>query len=159
MLAELSMGMSHDYEIAIEEGATLVRVGHRYFRHAARLSDPCRPFADAADKPSGAVTRMNVSPMDLRQQRFHTRFRGFDKIEVTALLAAVAEDYEQALRETDRLRQEVSTHGGPAQRAPRARAQPSGDADDGADGCPTTSKRPPKRKPTASFATPAAARS
>jgi len=51
---------------------------------------------------------MNVSPMDLRQQRFHTRFRGFDKIEVTALLAAVAEDYEQALRETDRLRQELS---------------------------------------------------
>ena len=52
---------------------------------------------------------MNVSPMDLRQQRFHTTFRGFDKIEVTALLAAVAEDYEQALRETDRLRQELSS--------------------------------------------------
>ena len=51
---------------------------------------------------------MNVSPMDLRQQRFHTTLRGFDKVEVTALLAAVAEDYEQALRETDRLRQEVS---------------------------------------------------
>jgi cell division initiation protein len=51
---------------------------------------------------------MNVSPMDLRQQRFHTRFRGFDKIEVTALLAAVAEDYEQALRETDRLRQDLA---------------------------------------------------
>ena len=26
---------------------------------------------------------MNVSPLDLRQQRFHTRFRGYDKIEVT----------------------------------------------------------------------------
>jgi len=52
---------------------------------------------------------MNVSPMDLRQQRFHTAFRGFDKVEVTALLAAVAEDYEQALRETDRLRQELSS--------------------------------------------------
>ena len=52
---------------------------------------------------------MNVSPMDLRQQRFHTTFRGFDKVEVTALLAAVAEDYEQALRETDRLRQELSS--------------------------------------------------
>jgi pyridoxal phosphate enzyme (YggS family) len=31
MLAELSMGMSHDYEIAIEEGATLVRVGTAIF--------------------------------------------------------------------------------------------------------------------------------
>jgi cell division initiation protein len=51
---------------------------------------------------------MNVSPLDLRQQRFHSRFRGFDKIEVTSFLAAVAEDYEQALRETDRLRQELA---------------------------------------------------
>jgi pyridoxal phosphate enzyme (YggS family) len=30
-LAELSMGMSHDYEIAVEEGATLVRVGTAIF--------------------------------------------------------------------------------------------------------------------------------
>ena len=51
---------------------------------------------------------MNVSPLDLRQQRFRTTFRGFDKIEVTAFLAAVAEDYEQALREADRLRQDVA---------------------------------------------------
>src|SRR6516165_4490889 len=51
---------------------------------------------------------MNVSPLDLRQQRFHTRVRGFDKIEVTSFLAAVADDYEQALRETDRLRQDLS---------------------------------------------------
>jgi cell division initiation protein len=50
---------------------------------------------------------MNVSPLDLRQQRFRKSFRGFDKVEVTALLVAVADDYEQALRETDRLRQEL----------------------------------------------------
>jgi pyridoxal phosphate enzyme (YggS family) len=31
MLGELSMGMSHDFEIAIEEGATLVRVGSAIF--------------------------------------------------------------------------------------------------------------------------------
>jgi pyridoxal phosphate enzyme (YggS family) len=31
MLAELSMGMSHDFEAAIEEGATLVRVGSAIF--------------------------------------------------------------------------------------------------------------------------------
>ena len=30
-LRELSMGMSHDYEVAIEEGATLVRVGTAIF--------------------------------------------------------------------------------------------------------------------------------
>ena len=28
---ELSMGMSHDYSIAVEEGATLVRIGSRIF--------------------------------------------------------------------------------------------------------------------------------
>ena len=32
-LPELSMGMSHDYEVAIEEGATLVRVGSAIFGH------------------------------------------------------------------------------------------------------------------------------
>jgi cell division initiation protein len=49
---------------------------------------------------------MNVSPLDLRQQRFRSAFRGFDKIEVTSLLTAAADDYEEALRETDRLKQE-----------------------------------------------------
>jgi cell division initiation protein len=50
---------------------------------------------------------MNVSPLDLRQQRFRTRFRGYDTVEVVSLLTAVADDYEQALKETDRLRQEL----------------------------------------------------
>jgi len=50
---------------------------------------------------------MNVSPLDLRQQRFKSALRGFDKVEVTSFLAAVADDYEQALRETDRLRQDL----------------------------------------------------
>jgi len=50
---------------------------------------------------------MNVSPLDLRQQRFRKTFRGFDKVEVTSFMAAVAEDYEAALRETDRLRQDL----------------------------------------------------
>ena len=30
-LAELSMGMSHDYEVAVEEGATMVRIGTAIF--------------------------------------------------------------------------------------------------------------------------------
>jgi len=51
---------------------------------------------------------MNVSPLDLRQQRFATALRGFDKIEVTSFLLAVADDYEEALRETDRLRQDMN---------------------------------------------------
>ena len=31
LLRELSMGMSHDFEVAIEEGATMVRVGSAIF--------------------------------------------------------------------------------------------------------------------------------
>ena len=31
MLSELSMGMSHDFEVAVEEGATMVRVGSAIF--------------------------------------------------------------------------------------------------------------------------------
>ena len=50
---------------------------------------------------------MKVSPLDLRQQRFKTIFRGYDPTEVNALLAEVADDYEHALRETDRLQQEL----------------------------------------------------
>ena len=37
MLRELSMGMSHDFEVAIEEGATLVRVGTAIFGHRSRV--------------------------------------------------------------------------------------------------------------------------
>jgi cell division initiation protein len=45
---------------------------------------------------------MNVSPLDLRQAKFNSVLRGFDKIEVTSFLMAAADDYEQALRETDK---------------------------------------------------------
>lgn len=50
---------------------------------------------------------MKVTPLDLRQQRFRTVMRGFDKTEVVALLTEAADDYEHALRETDRLQQEL----------------------------------------------------
>jgi len=40
MLQELSMGMSHDFEVAIEEGATLVRVGTAIFGGRARGQTP-----------------------------------------------------------------------------------------------------------------------
>jgi cell division initiation protein len=51
---------------------------------------------------------MKVSPLDLRQLRFRSAFRGFDRAEVQALILEVADDYENALREVDRLRQEIS---------------------------------------------------
>jgi hypothetical protein len=44
MLRHLSMGMSHDFEVAVEEGSTMVRVGTAIFggrpAHQPTLSDP-----------------------------------------------------------------------------------------------------------------------
>ena len=48
MLAELSMGMSHDFEVAIEEGATLVRVGTAIFGDR----DQDRPSSDGGQAPT-----------------------------------------------------------------------------------------------------------
>jgi cell division initiation protein len=50
---------------------------------------------------------MRVAPLDLRQHRFRTVLRGFDKTEVVAMLTEAADDYEHALRENDRLRQDL----------------------------------------------------
>jgi cell division initiation protein len=51
---------------------------------------------------------MKVSPLDLRQLRFRKTLLGYDCAEVVALITEVADDYENALREVDRLRQEIS---------------------------------------------------
>jgi cell division initiation protein len=67
-------------------------------RHAGRSASGAGALRD---------TTMNITPLDLRQQRFRTAMRGFDKVEVASFMAAVADDYEQALRETDRLRQDL----------------------------------------------------
>jgi cell division initiation protein len=50
---------------------------------------------------------MKVTPLDLRQQRFKTVMRGYDRGEVQAFLLEVSDDYENALRDNERLRQEV----------------------------------------------------
>lgn len=51
---------------------------------------------------------MKVTPLDLKQQRFQTVMRGYDRGEVNAFLAEAAEDYENAVRENERLRQELA---------------------------------------------------
>jgi cell division initiation protein len=50
---------------------------------------------------------MKITPLDLRQAKLRVTMRGYDRNEVDALLNEVADDYEQALRETDRLHQEL----------------------------------------------------
>ena len=62
--------------------------------------------ADTTSAPAGRAVR--IAPLDLRQPRFKQTFRGFDKAEVMAFLTEAADDYEHALREVDRLRQDLS---------------------------------------------------
>ncbi|MGH9411258.1 MAG: DivIVA domain-containing protein, partial [Vicinamibacterales bacterium] len=50
---------------------------------------------------------MRITPMDMRQQRFRTGVRGYDRTEVVAFLTEAADDYEHALREIDRLRTDL----------------------------------------------------
>jgi cell division initiation protein len=66
---------------------------------ATPSSDARRPLSDR---------NMAVTPLDVRQAKFATVMRGFDRQEVTNFLAEAAEGYDQALRENERLRQEVA---------------------------------------------------
>ena len=56
----------------------------------------------------GVERQLGVSPLDMRQAKFSTSMRGFDRTEVTTFLTEAADSYEQSLRETDRLRQEIA---------------------------------------------------
>ena len=51
---------------------------------------------------------MKVTPLDLRQQQFKTVMRGYDRGEVQAFLLEASDDYENALRENDKLRTDVA---------------------------------------------------
>ena len=68
-------------------------------RTAPRTDDP------AAPQPPERV--MRITPLDMRQQRFKTSVRGYDKTEVVAFLTESADDYEHAMREVDRLRSDL----------------------------------------------------
>lgn len=61
--------------------------------------------ADAGSSPAGRV--MRIAPLDLRNQRFRKAMRGFEESDVVAFLTEAAADYEHALREVDRLRQDL----------------------------------------------------
>ena len=47
---------------------------------------------------------MKVTPLDLRQQKFKSAMRGYDKGEVDALLEEAAEDYETAASVRDKIK-------------------------------------------------------
>src|SRR5687768_422313 len=75
-----------------------------------------KPNGESGPKPTGEARRrlpsadrtLTVTPLDVRQAKFSAAMRGFDRSEVTAFLLEAADGYAQALRENDRLRQEVA---------------------------------------------------
>src|SRR5258708_37516865 len=82
---------------------------HRDFRQTdcedlmfERTSPPLPADDPAAPQPPERV--MRISPMDMRQQRFRSALRGYDRTDVVAFLTEAADDYEHAMREIDRLR-------------------------------------------------------
>jgi len=50
---------------------------------------------------------ITITPLDMRQARFSTAMRGFDKDDVTTFLQEAAEGFDHALRENERLRMEI----------------------------------------------------
>jgi cell division initiation protein len=70
-------------------------------------TNPSASTSAAGSASSAAERVMRIAPLDLKQQRFRTALRGFDRTEVVAFLTEAADDYEQALREIDRLRQDI----------------------------------------------------
>jgi len=50
---------------------------------------------------------ISITPLDMRQARFTTSMRGFDKADVTSFLQEAAEGFDQAMRENERLRIEI----------------------------------------------------
>jgi cell division initiation protein len=66
-----------------------------------------RPPDDDPVAPQPPERVMRISPMDMRQQRFKSAMRGYDRTEVVAFLTEAADDYEHAMREIDRLRSDL----------------------------------------------------
>jgi cell division initiation protein len=52
--------------------------------------------------------RSAPTPLDLRQAKFGTAMRGYERAEVNAFLLEAADGYEQAMRENERLRHDAA---------------------------------------------------
>jgi len=68
-------------------------------------------MALTTNEPRPRVTsperHISITPLDMRQARFTTGLRGFDKADVTTFLQEAADGFDQALRENERLRMDI----------------------------------------------------
>src|SRR5258705_4126828 len=76
----------------------------------ADMSKP-EEMALTTNEPRPRITsperNITITPLDMRQARFTTAIRGFDKADVTTFLQEAAEGFDHALRENERLRMEI----------------------------------------------------
>ena len=56
----------------------------------------------------GVERHVGISPLDVRQVKFALAMRGFDRGEVSSFLLEVADGFDQAMRENERLRQDMA---------------------------------------------------
>jgi cell division initiation protein len=49
---------------------------------------------------------MRITPLDIQQQQFRMRFRGFDMVEVDNFLELLAGEFEELIKEIDQLKEE-----------------------------------------------------
>ncbi len=49
---------------------------------------------------------MKITPLDIQQQQFRVRFRGFDMVEVDNFLDLLANEFEELLKDNNQLREE-----------------------------------------------------
>jgi cell division initiation protein len=49
---------------------------------------------------------MKITPLDIQQQQFRVRFRGFDMVEVDNFLDLLASEFEELLKENSQIREE-----------------------------------------------------
>ena len=50
---------------------------------------------------------MKITPLDIQQQKFKIRFRGFDPQEVDLFLEQMADGFESLLKENENLQEEI----------------------------------------------------
>ena len=69
-------------------------------------SEDLTPAAESRRLPS-PDRHSAPTPLDVRQAKFSSAMRGYERAEVNAFLLEAADGYEQAARENERLRQDV----------------------------------------------------
>jgi cell division initiation protein len=76
---------------------------------AEENANPTTTQTTPATRLPAPERHVTVTPLDMRQTRFGSAMRGYDKIEVTRFLEEAAADYEHTLRENERLRQQLAS--------------------------------------------------